>query len=365
MRSSSRRFGSSTAPRRGSRSSSPSRRRLRLASPASWNPARRAALDEAVVRAIQARHPVDLLSVERWVRGHGQWIGLTGKNQVLGGKVRLATEGILSDFQPEKLLARSLLDKPEAFRGETLRLLVVDDPFVDAVTGDGAFLLRASAPRDCSRVVTQRIRRCLDPVIQSAKRGGTYLTTEFEHKVARHDTEILSVREDGDLLWIEKRESARIDTGAKLVHESGFKGTAIVVDRLPDHIESEWPGLDGVVNASCVKSNALLSAHSQEGLWGNFQRCYLLHLPVRMLFTGRERFSTDGNRISLNVLSTLHSVAPEVMDRVVASRTDEGPGPVVHALLWWADHLDPDAVPSGGGGVPARVHEGRPPGRMG
>src|SRR5690242_18781591 len=55
---------------------------------------RRAALDEAVVRAVQARRPVDLLSVERWVRGHGQWIGLTGKNQVLGGKVRLATEGI-------------------------------------------------------------------------------------------------------------------------------------------------------------------------------------------------------------------------------------------------------------------------------
>ena len=28
-----------------------------------------------------------------------------------------------------------------------------------------------------------------------------------------------------------------IDTGAKLVRELGFKGTAIVVDRLPDHIE--------------------------------------------------------------------------------------------------------------------------------
>jgi len=80
-------------------------------------PARRAALDEAVVRATQARHPVDLRSVEWWARGHGQWIGLTGKNQAIGGKVRLATEGILSDFQPEKLLARSLLDKPDAFRG--------------------------------------------------------------------------------------------------------------------------------------------------------------------------------------------------------------------------------------------------------
>lgn len=60
---------------------------------------------------------MDLRSVEWWARGHGQWIGLTGKNQAIGGKVRLATEGILSDFQPEKLLARSLLDKPDAFRG--------------------------------------------------------------------------------------------------------------------------------------------------------------------------------------------------------------------------------------------------------
>lgn len=308
-------------------------------------PARGIAMDEAVVRAIQARHPVDLLAIERWVRGHGQWIGLTGKQQVLGGKVRLASAGILSDFEPEKLLARSLLDKPEAFRGGTLKLLVVDDPFVDAVTGDGAFLLRASASRDCERVVTQRIRRCLDPVIRSAKRGEAFLTLEFEQKIARHDTEILSVKEDGDLLWIEKRERARIDTGAKLVHESGFKGTAIVVDRLPDHVEHEWPGLDGVVNASCIKSNALLSAHSLGAMWGNFQKAFLLNLPVRMLFTGEERFSTDGNRISLNVLSTLHSVAPDVMDRVVASRTDEGPGPVVHALLWWADRLEPDAEP--------------------
>ena len=310
-------------------------------------PARGIAMDEAVVRAIQARHPVDLLALERWVRGHGLFIGLTGKQQALGGKVRLATEGILSDFEPEKLLARSLLDKPQAFRGGTLRLLVVDDPFVDAVTGDGALLLRASAPRECSRIVTQRVRRCLDPEIRSAKRGEVYLRLEFEQKTARYDTEILSVREDGDLLWIEKRESARIDTGAKLVHEQGFKGTAIVVDRLPDHIESEWPSnLDGVVNASCIKSCALLSAHSQEGAWRNFERCFVLHLPVRMLFTGHERFSTQGNRISLNVLSTLHSVAPDVMDSVVASRTDEGPGPVVNALLWWADHLDPDAEPS-------------------
>lgn len=310
-------------------------------------PSRQNALDDAIVRAVKARVPVDLLAIERWVRDRGLWIGLSGKNQVLGGKVRLATEGILSDFEPEKLLARSLLDKPEAFRGGTLRLLVVDDPFVDAVTGDGAFLVRACAPRDCERVVTQRVRRCLDPQVRDARRGEVYLRLEFEDKVARHDTEILSVKEDGDLLWIEKRERARIDTGAKLVHEAGFKGTAIVVDELPAHIEAEWPGLDGVVNASCIKSNALLSGHSLQALWGNFQKAYLLNLPVRMLFTGRERFSTEGNRVSLNVLSTLHTVAPDVMDRVVDSRTDEGPGPIVHGLLWWADRLaEKEAPPS-------------------
>ena len=38
------------------------------------------------------------------------------------------------------------------------------------------------------------------------------------------------MREDGDLVHLEEQESARIDTGAKLVHEKGFKGTAIVVD---------------------------------------------------------------------------------------------------------------------------------------
>ena len=56
------------------------------------------------------------LLIERWVRDRGLWIGLSGKNQVLGGKVRLATHGILSDFEPEKLPARSLPDKPEAFK---------------------------------------------------------------------------------------------------------------------------------------------------------------------------------------------------------------------------------------------------------
>lgn len=83
-------------------------------------PARQAMLDEVVVRAIQARLPIDLQTIERWVRDRGLFIGLTGKNQVLGGKVRLATEGIVSDFEPEKLLARSLLDKPEAFQGAAL-----------------------------------------------------------------------------------------------------------------------------------------------------------------------------------------------------------------------------------------------------
>jgi len=318
-------------------------------------PGREAMLDDVMVRAVQARAPVDLQAIERWTRDRGLFIGLTGKNQVLGGKVRLATEGIVSDFEPEKLLARSLLDKPDAFRGEAIRLLVVDDPFVDAVTGDGAFLLRATAPRACERVVQQRVRRCLDYEAKDARRGETYLRLEFEDKVARYDTEILEVVEDGDLLHLTKRERARIDTGAKLVHESGFKGTAIVVDRLPDHIEHEWPGLDGVVNASCIKSNALLSAHSQEAMWGNFQRAFLLHLPVRMLFTGEERFSTRGNRVSMNVLSTLHSVSPEILDRMVQSRVDEGPGPVVHALLWWADHLAADpGRPEGSWGLSER-----------
>lgn len=318
-------------------------------------PGREAMLDDVVVRAVQARAPIDLQAIERWTRDRGLYIGLTGKNQVLGGKVRLATEGIVSDFEPEKLLARSLLDKPDAFRGEAIRLLVVDDPFVDAVTGDGAFLLRATAPRACERVVQQRVRRCLDYEAKDARRGETYLRLEFEDKVARYDTEILEVVEDGDLLHLKKRERARIDTGAKLVHESGFKGTAIVVDRLPDHIEHEWPGLDGVVNASCIKSNALLAGHSQEAMWGNFQRAFLLHLPVRMLFTGEERFSTRGNRVSMNVLSTLHSVSPEILDRMVQSRVDEGPGPVVHALLWWADHLaaEPER-PDGSWGLPER-----------
>lgn len=305
--------------------------------------ARDRALDQIVVYAIQARLPVDLQAMERWVREQGQWIGLSGKNQVLGGKARLATEGIVSDFEPEKLLARSLLDKPEAFRGPTLRILVVDDPFVDAVTGDGAFLVRAGAYRQCERTVTQRIRRCLTPEIRSAKRGQVYVRLEFEDKVARYDTEILSVVEDGDLLHVTKRESARIDTGAKLVHERGFKGTAIVVDQLPAHIEMEWPGLDGVCNSSCIKSNALLAGFSQQALWGNFQTAYLLDLPVRMLFTGYERVSRRGNRVSLNVLSTLHSVSPQALDRVIGARSDESPGPIINALLWWADHME--AIP--------------------
>jgi hypothetical protein len=318
-------------------------------------PARQSMLDDVVVRAVQARLPVDLQAIERWVREHGLWIGLTGKNQVLGGKVRLANEGIVSNFEPEKLLARSLLEKPEAFQGKAIRLLVVDDPFVDAVTGDGAFLLRASAPRDCERVVTQRVRRCLDYQAKDARRGEVFLRLEFEDKVARYDTEILEVVEDGDLLYIKKRERARIDTGAKLVHEAGFKGTAIVLDRLPEHIEHEWPCLDGVVNASCIKSNAILAAHSQEAMWGNFQRAFLLHLPVRMLFTGEERFSTRGNRVSLNVLSTVHSVSPEILDRIVESRVDEGPGAVVSMLLWWSDHLaDDPGLPEGCWGLSVR-----------
>jgi len=317
-------------------------------------PARQPALEEVVVRSLQARLPVDLQAIERWVRDRGLWIGLGGKNQALGGRVRIAKEGIVSDFPPEKLLARSLLDKPEAFRGGMLKILVVDDPFLDAVTGDGAFLLRASAARDCERTVTQWVRRCLAPEIHDAKRGEVYMRLEFEEKVARHDTEILSVVEDGDLLHVTKRERARIDTGAKLVHEHGFKGTAIVVDRLPEHIEREWPNLDGVCNASCIKSNALLSAHCVEGLWRNFECCFLLRLDVRMLFTGEERMAYRGNRVSLNVLSTLHSVSPVVMDRMIEARVDEGPGPIVSALLGWADRLrDPVEDPT----IPERTKQ--------
>ncbi len=192
---------------------------------------RERALDEAVVGAIRARLPVDLQAMERWAKDHGLFVGLSGKNQILGGKARLTTEGLLSNFEPEKLVARSLLDKPEAFRGGTLRLLVVDDPFVNAVTGDGALLLRATAPRACQRDVSQRVRRCLDYQVRDARRGEVYLRLEFSEKVARHDTEIRSVVEDGDLLLVQKRERARIDTGAMLVHEEGFKGTAIVVNK--------------------------------------------------------------------------------------------------------------------------------------
>lgn len=83
---------------------------------------RERALDHAVVSAVRARIPVDLQAMERWARDHGLFIGLSGKNQVLGGKARLTTEGIVSNFEPEKLVARSLLHKPDAFRGGTLRL---------------------------------------------------------------------------------------------------------------------------------------------------------------------------------------------------------------------------------------------------
>ena len=299
------------------------------------------ALDEAVVKAIQAKRPVDLLAMERWARSNGLFIGLSGKNQVLGGKVRLTTEGLTTDFAPEKLVARSLLDKPEAFRGGILRLLVCDDPFVNGVTGDGAFLLKANADRDCERTVTQRIRRSLEYDAHDAPRGQAYYESEFVRKIARHDTEILDVREDGDLVWLEKKEAARIDTGAKLVHELGFKGTAIIVDELPEHIRRQWPQVDGVVNASCIKSNALLSGLSQECLTGDFERGWLLHLPVRMLFTGHERMKGHGNRISRNVLSTLHTISPEVMERMIEARVDEGPGAIVHSLLWWAERLLP------------------------
>ena len=166
----------------------------------------------------------------------------------------------------------------------------------------------------------------------------------------------MDVREDGDLLHIEKLERARIDTGAKLVHEMGFKATAVVVDQLPEHIEREWPTADAVINASCIKSDALIYGLSQEVLWGNFQRGWLLHLPVRMLFSGQERISRRGNRISLNVLSTLHTVSPAVMERMVEARVDENPGPVIFALTWWADHLkgclSPDKATEGLNGLP-------------
>ena len=312
------------------------------------------ALDASVVRAIQARIPVDHFSIERWARARGLWIGLSGKNQVLGGKVRLTKEGLRTDFEPDKLVARSLLDKPEAFQGGTLRVLVTDDPFVNEVTGDGAFLVKATAERGCSRVVTQRVRRTLDYEVRDARRGEVYLQLAHDHKIARYDTEILSVREDGDVIWIEKRERCRIDTGAKLVHQRGFKGTAIVVNELPEHLQRMWPGINAVTNASCIKSNALISGHAQEVLTGDFERGWILHLPVKLLFTGQERVKGRGNRISLNVLSTLHSVSPEVMERMVKARMDESPGPVIHALLWWADHLkaclDPsDAQPATNG----------------
>ena len=309
------------------------------------------------MHAIQARIPVDHLSIERWARARKLWIGLSGKNQVLGGKVRLTTKGLRTDFEPNKLVARSLLDKPDAFRGGTLRVLVTDDPFVNRVTGDGAFLVKATANRDCSRVVTQRVRRTLDYEVRDAQRGEVYLELAHDRKVARYDTEILSVREDGDVLWLEKLERCRIDTGAKLVHELGFKGTAIVVHELPEHVRHAWPDhIDAVTNASCIKSSALISGFGQEVLYGDFQRGWILHLPVRLLFTGEERFKARGNRISLNVLSTLDTVSPAVRERLTEARVDESPGPVIHALVWWADHLkrclDPD--------TPAPVENGRP-----
>jgi len=283
------------------------------------------ALDAAIVAAIQARKPVDLLAMERWAKDHGVYIGLSGKNQVLGGKCRLTKEKLRTDFPPEKLVARSLLDKPEAFRGEALYLLVCDDPFVNGVTGDGAFLVKASAPRMVTRTVTQRVRRALEYEAGDAKRGAIYYRTESTEKVARYDTEIRSIREDGDLVWLEKRETTRIDTGGKLVHSAGFKGTAMVVEHLPPHIGREWPQIHGVVNSSCIKSNALLAGFAQECRWGDFQKGWILRLPVHLLFTGHERMSDRGNRISTNVLSTLHSVSPEVMHRMIGARVDESP----------------------------------------
>jgi hypothetical protein len=307
------------------------------------------ALDEAVVTAIHARLPVDLKAIERWARDRDSWIGLSGKNQLLGGKARITRTGLRTDFEPEKLVARSLLEKPEAFTGPTLRVLVVDDPFVDEVTGDGAFLVKASAPRACSRLVTQRVRRTLEYEVKDADIGEPYLVLEHVEKRARHRTEILSATEEGDLLVIEKEEHARIDTGAKLVHEKGFKGTAIVVDEFPEHVTRHWPRIDAITNASCIKGSALISGHAQEVLWGDFQRAWLLHLPVRLLFTGRERMKGHGNRISLNVLSTLHTVAPNVAERFMEARVDEGPGAVLHGLLWWAERLKsgPDPAESG------------------
>lgn len=191
------------------------------------------ALDDTVVRAIQARIPVDHLAIERWARDRDLYVGLSGKSPIAGGKARLTREGLVTDFEPNKLVARSLLDKPEAFRGGILRVLVCDDPFVNAVTGDGAFLVKVTAARDCSRVVTQRVRRSLDYQVRDARRGEVYLKLEYESKMARYDTRIRNVKEDGDILWITKEESCRIDTGAKLVNELGWKSTAIVVDQLP------------------------------------------------------------------------------------------------------------------------------------
>jgi hypothetical protein len=203
-----------------------------------------------------------------------------------------------------------------------------------------------------TRTVTQRLRRSLDYEAQDAKRGEVYYRTEFKEKVARYDTEIRSVKEDEDLVHLQKLESARIDTGAKIVHELGFKGTSIVVESLPEHIEREWPQIHGVVNASCIKSNALLSAHAQECRWGDFQKGWILRLPVRMLFTGYERMSDRGNRISTNVLSTLHSVSPEVMTKMVDSRIDDSPGSVVSALIWWSDHIQgPPSPPASQNGL--------------
>ena len=46
---------------------------------------------------------------------------------------------------------------------------------------------------------------------KDAKRGEIYLRLEFEDKVARHDTEILSVVEDGDAIdGAEMHEQARV-----------------------------------------------------------------------------------------------------------------------------------------------------------
>ena len=116
------------------------------------------------MKAIQARLPIDLLAMEKWAKDHGWFVGLSGKNQVLGGKVRLTKEGLRTDFEPEKLVARSLLDKPEAFRGEAIYLLVCDDPFVNQVCGDGHSssrppprgTSRGPSPRGCAGPSTTR-----------------------------------------------------------------------------------------------------------------------------------------------------------------------------------------------------------------